>query len=186
MVELPYDLPKKYFFYPATFWLHKNHAGLFSAIAKLRERYADIRLVLAGARQNGYDEAFDKVEQLGISQNVIFLGYVPDSHMFELYRNARALLMPSFFGPTNIPQLEAFVAGCPVAAAGIYGVPEQVGDAALLFDPKSVEGIAACMERLWNDDALCEDLIAKGKKRAREWGPVQFSARLEEIVAALT
>ena len=183
---LPYDLPEKYFFYPATFWLHKNHAGLFAAIAELRDRYPDIELVLAGAKQNGYVEAFNRVEQLGISDNVIFLGYVPDSHMFELYRGARALIMPSFFGPTNIPQLEAFVAGCPVAAAGIYGVPDQVGDAALLFDPKSVDQIAACMERLWSDDALCADLIARGKKKAREWGPVQFGARLEEIIEALS
>ena len=184
--ELPYDLPKKYFFYPATFWLHKNHAGLFAAVAKLRDRYPDLALVLAGAKQNGYTEAFKRVEELGISGNVVFLGYVPDSHMFELYRRARALIMPSFFGPTNIPQLEAFVAGCPVAAAGIYGVPEQVGDAALLFDPKSTDEIATCMERLWTDDALCSDLAERGKKRAREWGPVQFSARLREIVDAVT
>jgi glycosyltransferase involved in cell wall biosynthesis len=184
--DLPYDLPKKYFFYPATFWLHKNHAGLFAAIARLRDQYPDIRLVLAGAKQNGFTEAFRKVEQLGISDNVVFLGYVPDSHMFELYRRARALIMPSFFGPTNIPPLEAFVAGCPVAAAGIYGVPEQVGDAALLFDPKSTQEIAAVMEKLWTDDALCADLIERGKKRAREWGPEQFSARLHKIIEALT
>jgi glycosyltransferase involved in cell wall biosynthesis len=106
--------------------------------------------------------------------------------MFELYRRARALIMPIFFGPTNIPQLEAYVAGCPVAAAGIYGVPEQVGDAALLFDPKSADEIATCMERLWTDDALCNDLAERGQKRAREWGPVQFSARLREIVDAVT
>jgi glycosyltransferase involved in cell wall biosynthesis len=185
-LELPYDLPKKYFFYPATFWLHKNHAGLFEAIAKLRDKYPEMKLVLAGAKQNGYSDAFAKVEQLGISGNVMFLGYVPDSHMFELYRRARALVMPSFFGPTNIPQLEAFVAGCPVAAAGIYGVPEQVGDAALLFDPASTDEISGCMERLWNDDALCEDLARRGKKRAREWGPPQFASRLQEIVEALT
>jgi glycosyltransferase involved in cell wall biosynthesis len=185
-VELPYDLPEKYFFYPATFWLHKNHAGLFAAVARLRDRHPDIQLVLAGAKQNGYAGAFAMVEQLGISPNVIFLGYVPDSHMFELYRRARALIMPSFFGPTNIPQLEAFVAGCPVAAAGIYGVPEQVGDAALLFDPKSVDAIAACMERLWTDDAMCADLIARGKRKAREWGPDQFSARLRQIIQTLT
>jgi glycosyltransferase involved in cell wall biosynthesis len=184
-VSLPYDLPGKYFFYPATFWLHKNHAGLFNAIAQLRGRHPDIRLVLAGAKQNGYTEAFKQVEQLGIEENVIFLGYVPDSHMFELYCRARALIMPSFFGPTNIPQLEAFVAGCPVAAAGIYGVPDQVGDAALLFDPRSHDEIAACMERLWTDDALCDELIKRGKQRAHEWGPPQFSKRLQEIVEAL-
>jgi glycosyltransferase involved in cell wall biosynthesis len=184
-IDLPYDLPKKYFFYPATFWLHKNHGRLFSAMAALRARHPEIRLVLAGANQNGYAEAFKQVEQLGITENVVFLGYVPDSHMYELYRRARALIMPSFFGPTNIPQLEAFVASCPVAAAGVYGVPDQVGDAALLFDPESVDEIASCMERLWTDDELCATLAEKGKKRAREWGPIQFSSRLQEIVEAL-
>ncbi|HEX6574701.1 MAG TPA: hypothetical protein VF042_06980, partial [Gemmatimonadaceae bacterium] len=53
--ELPYNLPKKYFFYPATFWLHKNHAGLFRVIAKLKDRIPDIKLVLAGGKQNGYN-----------------------------------------------------------------------------------------------------------------------------------
>jgi glycosyltransferase involved in cell wall biosynthesis len=184
--SIPYDLPDKYFFYPATFWLHKNHAGLFSAIAKLKHSYPEMRLVLAGAKQNGYDEALKQVQALGISDNVIFLGYVPDNHMYELYRRARALIMPSFFGPTNIPQLEAFVAGCPVAVSNVYGVPEQVGDAALLFNPKSADEIAEAMERLWTDDALCSCLIDKGKERARAWGPVQFSKRLEQIVESLT
>jgi glycosyltransferase involved in cell wall biosynthesis len=181
-----YELPEKYFFYPATFWLHKNHAALFSALEKLRNRYPEMRLVLAGSRQNGYDAAVEAVEKLGISENVIFLGYVPDDRMFELYRRARALIMPSYFGPTNIPQLEAFVAGCPVAVSRVYGVPDQVGDAALLFDPASVDDIAACMERLWTDDALCAELAEKGKQRAREWGPDQFRDRLQEIVESLT
>ena len=185
-VDLPYELPEKYLFYPATFWLHKNHAGLFAAVAKLRERHPDIRLVLAGAKQNGYDEAMKRVVSLGVSENVLFLGYVPDEHMYALYRRARGLVMPSFFGPTNIPQLEAFVAGCPTAVSRVYGVPDQVGDAALLFDPKSVDEIAAAAERLWTDDALCASLAAKGRARADAWGPIQFSARLQEIVEALT
>src|SRR5215213_1169111 len=54
--ELPYELPEKYFFYPATFWLHKNHSGLFQAVARLKDRHPDIKLVLAGAKQNGFTE----------------------------------------------------------------------------------------------------------------------------------
>jgi glycosyltransferase involved in cell wall biosynthesis len=115
----------------------------------------------------------------------VFLGYVPDSEMSALYRRARALIMPSFFGPTNIPQLEAFVAGCPVAVSGVYGVPDQVGDAALLFDPKSVDEIADVMERLWTDDELCKTLVEKGKHRAAIWGPEQFRARFRDIVRSL-
>ena len=85
--------------------------------------------------------------------------------MPEFYRRARAMVMPTFFGPTNIPPLEAFALGCPVAVSNIYGIPEQVGDAALLFDPNSVEEIADCIERLWQDDALCASLISKGHAR---------------------
>jgi glycosyltransferase involved in cell wall biosynthesis len=181
-VALPYKLPEKYFFYPATFWLHKNHAGLFSALSRLHRKYPEMRLVLAGAKQNGYADAVKKVAELGITDNVVFLGYVPDEHMFELYSRARALIMPSFFGPTNIPQLEAFVAGCPVATSRIYGIPEQVGNAALLFDPNSIGEIAGCMERLWIDDALRATLIERGHERAANWGPPQFADRLRDII----
>jgi len=185
-VDLPYDLPSKFLFYPATFWRHKNHGGLFAALKKLHDQYPEMKLVLAGARQNGYDEALQRVNELGITQHVVFLGYVPDEHMYELYRRARALVMPSFFGPTNIPQLEAFVAGCPVATSRVYGVPEQVGDAALLFDPNSVDEIADCMGKLWSDDALCAALAERGREHARNWGPVQFAARLRGIIDSLT
>lgn len=183
--DIGYALPEKYLFYPATFWAHKNHPNLFAAIARLRERHPDIRLVLAGGKHNGYPAAKDSVAKLGIEDNVTFLGYVADEDMYELYRRARGMVMPSFFGPTNIPQLEAFVAGCPVAVSGVYGVPAQVGDAAILFDPKSVDEIADAAERLWVDDALCADLVEKGRRKAESWGPVQFSTRLQSIVETL-
>ena len=94
--------------------------------------------------------------------------------------------MPTFFGPTNIPPLEAFFLGCPVAVSRIYGMPEQVGDAALLFDPTSVEEMAACMSLLWTDDNVCRRLAVKGRKRASEWGPTEFNASVLEILRQLT
>ena len=54
--------------------------------------------------------------------------------MISFYKYAVALVMPTFFGPTNIPPLEAFALGCPVITSNIYGIPEQVGDAALLVN----------------------------------------------------
>lgn len=178
-------MPEKFFFYPAQFWMHKNHLTLFDALDRVRRHHPDVRLALVGAPHNGYAQARERVAELGLEEHVMFLGYVPDGEMSNLYRTARALIMPSFFGPTNIPQLEAFVAGCPVAVAGVYGVPEQVGDAALLFDPKSADEIAECMERLWTDDILCRALAARGRERAAEWGPEQFRARFRDIVRSL-
>ncbi len=184
-VDEEYDLPRKFLFYPAQFWRHKNHPVLLQALARTSARHPDISLVLAGSRRNGYEEAVSTVEKLGLGDRVIFLGYVPDSDMAGLYRRARALIMPSLFGPTNIPQLEAFATGCPAAVGNIYGVSEQVGDAALLFDPRSVDEVAEAMTRLWEDDALCRALSERGRRTADAWGPPQFSRRLREIIDVL-
>lgn len=177
-----YSLPAKFMFYPAQFWEHKNHKRLIRAVARLRKDLPDLSLVLAGSPKNAYDSVVKLIHELDLSGNVHFLGYVPDEDMPELYRRARALIMPTFYGPTNIPPLEAFVVGCPVAISGIYGMPEQVGDAALLFDPKSESGIADCMYRLWTDDRLCAELTEKGTIRASNWGQKQYNERLLHII----
>lgn len=186
-VRVKYDLPEKFFFYPAQFYRHKNHATLLDALARMRIEHPDVRLALVGAKErNGYEDVRRRVQELGLHDSVQFLGYAPDADMAALYSTARALVMPTFFGPTNIPQLEAFALGCPVATSRIYGIPEQVGDAALLFDPSSVDEVLDVIVRLWTDDALCADLARRGRDHAANWGPPQFQARFRDIVEALT
>jgi glycosyltransferase involved in cell wall biosynthesis len=176
------DLPKKFIFYPAHFWEHKNHTRLISSVGRLIQDIPDLKLVLVGSTKNGYHSALKHIQSLNLADAVMILGHVADEDMPELYRRARALVMPTFFGPTNIPPLEAFAAGCPVAISGIYGIPEQVGDAALLFDPGSVEEIASCIKRLWIDDDLCARLVRRGKQKAAAWGQKQFNERFRDII----
>jgi glycosyltransferase involved in cell wall biosynthesis len=181
-VTRKYGLPKKYLFYPANFWEHKNHKNLIDAVDRMRAELPGLRLVLVGSRKDGYDAVIRQIEQKGLRDAVVVLGYVLDEEMAELYRRARALVMPTYFGPTNIPPLEAFAAGCPVAISGIYGIPDQVGDAALLFDPASVDEIARCIKRLWTEDDLCAMLVRKGKERSAAWGQPQFNQRIHDII----
>ena len=177
-----YRLPQKFLFYPAQFWEHKNHKRLLEAVYLLKNQVPDLKLVLAGSPKNAYDAVVNQVRQLDLADAVTFLGYVPEEDLPELYRRARALVMPTFYGPTNIPPLEAFALGCPVVVSDIYAMPEQVGDAALLFNPESVEDIAECIRKVWLNDALCDLLIARGKSRAAAWGQQQFNERLRTIV----
>jgi glycosyltransferase involved in cell wall biosynthesis len=184
--EARYRLPEKFLFYPAEFWPHKNHLRLIDAIARVRVSCSDIHLILAGSLGKEYSRIRAHVEELGLHDHIHFAGYLPDADVPEFYRRARALVFPTFFGPTNIPPLEAFALGCPVAASGIYGMPEQLGDAALFFDPRSEEQMEDCIRRLWQDDALCQCLISSGHKRASQWGPFQFNAGLHSIIEQLT
>lgn len=168
----------KFIFYPAQFWQHKNHKNLLLALALLREKGILVNAVFCGAKKNAYKSIGELIEQKGLDKQIQMLGYVDNEEMVALYQHARALVMPTFFGPTNIPQLEAFVLGCPVATSNIFGIPEQVGEAALLFDPYNVNEMAECIESLWNDNKLRDELIGKGKKKAEMWGEKEFAQKL--------
>ncbi len=181
-VKKDYWLPEKYFFYPAQFWEHKNHKQLVHAISSLKDQHPGMMFVFVGSRKNGYQATIDLANQLNVKQHIKVLGYVPDSVMPELYRRARAMIMPTFFGPTNIPPLEAMALGCPVAISDIYGMRQQLGNAALYFNPNSVNEIKTVMERLWQDDSLCKELSHKGFTHASTWNQRHFNTRLEHIL----
>lgn len=172
----------KYFFYPAQFWTHKNHGRLLEAVKLLKDRGIVVNFIFVGSEQNNERTVASRIAEYGLSGQIKILGYVSNEEMVWLYQHARALVMPTLLGPTNIPQLEAFELGCPVATSRIYAIPEQVGDAALLFDPESAEEIADAMERLWTDDDLCRQLIDKGKERSAMWGQEQFGTKLAEYI----
>ncbi len=177
-------LPEHFFFYPAQFWPHKNHARLAEALAALRGAYPDIHLVFSGStKYDGYAAFMRKAEELSLQGHFTSLGYVSTPELAWLYRHARALIMPTFFGPTNIPPLEAMALGCPVAISGTYGMPEQCGDAALYMQPDSVGSIAEAMGRLWSDEALRRALREKGLARAKEWNEEAFIKEFLKIVS---
>jgi glycosyltransferase involved in cell wall biosynthesis len=146
-------------------------------------------LVLCGSRNNWireatFDEAMAAAARLGVADQIHYLGFVPDSDMAPLYAATQALLMPTFFGPTNIPILEAWSLDCPVMTSDIRGVREQAGDAALLVDPQSPEAMADAMARLWSDEALRAILKKRGRSRLALWGPDEFADRLALILRA--
>ena len=102
--------------------------------------------------------------------------------MSALYSGAVALVMPTFFGPTNIPVLEAWAFGCPVLTSDIRGIREQADDAAFLVNPRSVESIAEGIYRVWIDENLRCALTRAGSRRLSSYTVDDFRNRLIEIV----
>jgi glycosyltransferase involved in cell wall biosynthesis len=166
-----FKLPQKFFFYPAQFWEHKNHQRIVEAILFLKKRYKlETPVVFCGSSSGKYRGACfkklkDYVNRNNLGHLVHFLDYVSDLELSVLYKHTTGLVMPTFFGPANIPIVEAWAMGCPVIYSDIRGLKEQAGDAALLVDPRSTPGIANAMKMLWEDDALREQLIKHGHTR---------------------
>jgi glycosyltransferase involved in cell wall biosynthesis len=123
-----------FLFYPARAWPHKNHRRLFEAFALLRRERPHLRLVLSGG--GDFARAPDGVEARG---------RVSDEELVRLYRTAAAVVFPSLYEGFGQPPLEAMACGCPVAASTAGALPEIVGDAARLFDPREPEAIAGAV-----------------------------------------
>ena len=179
------SVPDKYILYPAQFWKHKNHINLLKAVAELKKQGMDIRLVFTGTNKNAASDIENAIKENELSTNIINLGYVSDEQLVYLYKHARAMIFPSFGGPTNIPPLEAMALGCPVAVSNNFAMPEQVGSAGLTFAPDDIDGMADCMRRMWNDDELCEKLSKNGLERSKLWTVNEFAEALCDIIKSV-
>jgi glycosyltransferase involved in cell wall biosynthesis len=175
-------LQQPFLFYPAQFWAHKNHIGLLHALVVLRDRHqARPLLVLTGSDKGNTAYVKETAAHLGLSGQVVFTGFVTQQELAELYRGAVMMVYPSFCGPENLPPLEAFALGCPVVAADVPGASEQLGEAALLFDPLCPEDIAAKIHTLLTQPNRREDLRQKGLKRAAAWTVGDFTAGMIKL-----
>ncbi len=169
-VRTHFGIDKKYIFYPAQFWPHKNHVNLILALKWLKEqRGLEILLVLCGSDKGNLSFIKRFVEQQGMADQVRFLGFVSKEELVALYRQAMALTFMTYFGPDNIPPLEAFALGCPVIASAVEGAREQYGDAVVHVDPSDPEAIGQAIWNLHSDKRLQERLVAAGFERAKRW-----------------
>jgi glycosyltransferase involved in cell wall biosynthesis len=124
----------------------------------------ELDLVLTGSDKGNLNHVSQSVAALGLTSQVHILGFVPKADLHGLYREAVCLTYASFFGPDNIPPLEAFALSCPVVAARVPGSGEQLGDAALLFDPADPADIAQAILAVHRDRGLRAELIRRGRE----------------------
>jgi glycosyltransferase involved in cell wall biosynthesis len=179
-----YKLEPNYLFYPAQFWPHKNHATLLAALALLRERGVKKRLVLCGSDRGARSRLEALIVQYNLTDQVSILGFVDSAELGALYHSALALVMPTYFGPTNLPPLEAWAVGTPVIYPEAFKA--YVGNAAILFDYDSPASLADAIVSLDSAD-LCAQLRLAGTERLKHYefeideGHRQFALHMERL-----
>ena len=172
-VRLQHGLPEEFVFYAAQTWPHKNHRGLIDALAWIRDQTGRlIPFVSSGRRNEHYAQLYRRVAELGMEAQVRFLGYVSPVELKSLYRLSRCVIIPTRFEAASGPLWEAFEAGIPAACSRVTSLPDQAGDAALLFDPDRPEEIGRALLRLWDEPDLRATLVARGRARVAQftWG----------------
>lgn len=148
-----YRLPKRFLFYPAQLWLHKNHLILLQALKQIELKYGlQIPLVLTGGKYSAATKVLGYIAGQAMTY-VHYLGRVPFADVVGLHQKAAFLVMPSLHESNSLPVLEAAAAGTPVIASRIPPNEELARVLHLnLFDPLNQEEIERLLVRLWEDE----------------------------------
>ena len=161
-----YGLPRTFVLSVGTLEPRKNHVTLLSAYKALRNRNVDVGLVIAGKRGWRCDAFFERVRALGLEGKVTLTGFVPDADLPALYSAGAVFAFPSLHEGFGLPPLEAMACGTPVVAADAASLPEVIGNAGLLVDPRDDVALARAIERALTDVNLRASLRARGLERA--------------------
>ncbi len=164
------NLPtQNYFLYLGRHDAYKNLHRLITAFAQL-PNYSNYELWFAGPTDQTYTPQLKtQVEELGLTQNIKFLDYVPTEKLPIIINQAIALVFPSLWEGFGFPVLEAMACGTPVITSNCASLPEVGGDAVIYINPKNITEITAAMDLLVGDSLKCSQLRQAGLKRATQF-----------------
>ncbi|MFP4597334.1 MAG: glycosyltransferase family 4 protein [Persicimonas sp.] len=164
-----YGLERPFVLYLGGYDFRKNIAALVEAMAEVPDTLG-AELVLAGGMGEETAGELDALAgRLGVEDHIRHLGYIDDEDVPAMYSLAQVFAYPSLAEGFGLQALEAMACGCPVVAANCTSLPEVLGEAGLLVDPRRPTAIAEAISRILEDDAFRQDLRERGLERAAEF-----------------
>lgn len=174
----------KYILFVGTIEPRKNIQGLLGAYHQLdnsiKSKYG---LVLAGGK-GWLDEDIQKTINANIrsGDNIILTGYVDDDDLPALNSGASLMIYPSLCEGFGMSVLDAMACGVPVITSNNSSLPEVVGDAAILINPKNVNDISKSIKRVLTSADLSQKMREKDLGQAKKFSAKQSAQKLYSIL----
>jgi glycosyltransferase involved in cell wall biosynthesis len=146
---------------------HKNFLGLVAAFAQ-SQLFKTHQLVCFGGGPLRADE-YERIDQLDVPRDRIVSVTGDDAKLASYYATAEAFVCPSIYEGFGIPLLEAMECGCPVLSGNTSSMPEVAGDAAIYFNARDTQEMAAALQKIVSSPEERLSLIAKGKERVKQF-----------------
>jgi glycosyltransferase involved in cell wall biosynthesis len=162
---------------------YKNFDTILLAFAKAASVKPDLLLCVVGAPFNNEEQ--QQIAELNLIDRIQYYHYASDTHLAKLYRCSIAFVYPSLYEGFGIPPLEAMACGTVVVAANSSSIPEVVGDAGILFEPKAVKDLADILLDLLDLPSKRDRSIAKGFARNKQFSWDKTAANTMEVYKSL-
>jgi len=158
-----YGIEDEYILYVGGLGKRKNIITLINAFEKFKKTTNNkIKLVIAGNKSFYYPVLEQRVNELNLSSQVLFPGFIPYDYMPYFYCGAICLAYPSLYEGFGLPPVEALACGTPVISSNATSLPEVLEDSALYFNPNDEMDLLRVMKEILNNDALKETLVKNG------------------------
>jgi glycosyltransferase involved in cell wall biosynthesis len=183
-LELPSTVMEPFLLHVGDLHERRNLVVVVEALLEARRHFggaAAMSLVLAGVDRGMGEGLCAMAAEAGAPEAVVALGPVEENRIHALYRGALALVYPSLYEGFGLPLVEAMASGTPVLASHEASMPEVLGGAGVLLDPRDVSAWRDAIIRLVNDAALRDDLRARGLARAATFTWQRTARRTLEV-----
>jgi glycosyltransferase involved in cell wall biosynthesis len=168
-VQKKLKLPNNYILAVGTLEPRKNFTTLIKSFVIIKRKHPEYKLVIVGKKGWKYEQIEQTLKHYKMEKEVIFTGYLSDDELQKVYALATVFVFPSLYEGFGIPPLEAMSCGCPVVSSNVASLPEVVGEAGLLIDPKNAFKMAEAISSLIVNDHVRLTLIERGKQQANKF-----------------
>ena len=163
----------------------KNFFGLLKAVSRIQNDIPH-HLVIAGPRSPAENMKIQNAaDQLGLSDRLHLLPYLPNQSLRALYSNAALFAYPSLYEGFGIPVLEAMACGAPVLAANTTSIPEVAGNAAFLIDPNNIDAIANGIFKITTNQDAKKQYSKRGLKQVKNFSWEKSARQLIQLITTI-
>ena len=163
------DMPNDYILYVGSLEPRKNINILIEAFEELRSEHPELntKLILIGGESPLFATVRLKAKKFG--EDVVFKGFVRDDELRQYYRHASLVAYPSLYEGFGLPPLEAMASGAPVVTSYTSSIPEVVGQAAIMVNPRDCRQLVDAMYRVLSDPELAQALREAGYQQVSKF-----------------
>lgn len=170
-----YGLNSRFILFVGTLEPRKNICRVIKAFVNVRKKFPDLKLVITGKKGWKYNSILQLINQLKISDDVIFTGYIPETDLPALNSLAELLVYPSLYEGFGLSVLGAMKCGCPIVSSNNSSIPEVAGNAGILINPNSTMAITNAIIQVLRNKSLRSQLIKRGFIQAKKFSWKRFA-----------
>ena len=176
----------EFILYLGTLEPRKNVGTQVEAFEKVKETHPDAKLVIGGGLGWHYEPILERINHSPFKDDIIRTGYLSESDKIDLYRAANVFVFPSLYEGFGLPVLEAMACGTPVITSDCSSLPEVVGDAGWLADPKDAndfaEKVNIVLDGKYDSAQLAEKMQSQVKKFSWNNTTIAYGQAIYDVI----